>query len=108
MRDQILDFVRERRYVSFVELERVLGDAMSGDFNLEKGENVIIWSGVSEHFAEVFANLVGTGQVRLVPTTPLVYLRRQSIETAAGQGTVSLQEAALAAGGFGHTRKEWP
>jgi hypothetical protein len=74
MREKILTYVRERRYVSFVELERFLGGEMSGDFNLFKGDNVVLWSGVSERFAEAFASLVETGQVRLVPTSPLVYL----------------------------------
>ncbi len=75
MKEQILNFVRERRHVSFAELERLLGDAMVGDCDITLlDENVILWSGVSEQFAETFNDLVRTSAVRLKPTSLFVYL----------------------------------
>lgn len=77
MKEQILNFVRERRRVSFVELERLLGDRMSGDYDIVLGsenENIILWVGVSEQFAETFNDMVKTGAVRLKPTSLFVYL----------------------------------
>lgn len=75
MKEQILDFIRERRHVSFVELERLLGDQMDGDYALWIGnENIILWSGVSQQFADTFNDLVRTGAVRLVPASLFIYL----------------------------------
>jgi len=75
MREKILNLVRERRHVSFVELERLLGDAMAGDLGITlHDDNTILWLGVSEQFAEAFNDLVKSGAVRLKPTSLLVYL----------------------------------
>ncbi len=75
MREKILNLVRERRHVSFAELERLLGDAMVGDCDITlRDENTILWSGVSEQFAETFNDLVRTGAVRLKPASLFVYL----------------------------------
>lgn len=75
MKEQILNFVRKWRHVSFVELERLLGDQMAGNCDITlRDENTILWCGVSEQFAEIFNDMVKAGAVRLVPTSLFVYL----------------------------------
>lgn len=75
MKQRILDLVRERRHVSFVELERLLGADMAGDGQLTLGgnDNVVLWSGVNDAFAEAVSDLLRSGAARLVPTSWLTY-----------------------------------
>ncbi len=75
MKERILDLVRVRRYVSFVELERHLGADMAGDGCVTLGDNanVVLWSGISDAFAEAVSGLLRAGAVRLVPTSSLTY-----------------------------------
>ncbi|HOR00069.1 MAG TPA: hypothetical protein PLJ35_14740 [Anaerolineae bacterium] len=75
MKQRILDLVRERRYVSFVELERLLGEGMAGDgcATLGDNENVVLWSGVNDAFAGAVSDLLQSGAVKLVPTSWMTY-----------------------------------
>jgi len=75
MKQRILDLVRERRHVSFAELERFLGADMTGDGQLTLGGNdsVVLWSGVNDAFAGAVSDLLQSGVVKLVPTSWLTY-----------------------------------
>ncbi len=75
MKQRILDLVRARRYVSFAELERLLGEEMAGDCSLTLGDNdaVVLWGGVNRAFADTVTGLVAGGAVKLVPTSWLTY-----------------------------------
>lgn len=75
MKQRILDLVRERRHVSFAELERHLGADMAGDgcATLGGNDSVVLWSGVNDAFAGAVSGLLRAGAVRLVPTSSLTY-----------------------------------
>lgn len=75
MKQRILDLVRERRHVSFAELERHLGADMAGDgcATLGGNDSVVLWSGVNDAFAGAVSDLLQSGAVRLVPTSWLTY-----------------------------------
>lgn len=75
MKQRILDLVRERRYVSFAELQRLLGEEMAGECSVTLSDNdaVVLWAGVNQRFAETVTDLVADGAVRLIPTSWMTY-----------------------------------
>jgi len=73
LEDFILDYIRQRRSVTFGEVKKAGADAgypMDGDLELGD-DDAYLWSRMSQEFAEAVSNLVGSQKVRLVPTTQL-------------------------------------
>lgn len=76
MKEQILQFVKETASVSFVELQRHLGDAARGDLAWSPATrpNFVFWAGMSEEFIDAIVGLLREGQLIAKPTTLLVYV----------------------------------
>ena len=70
-----LAYVQTHPGTSFVELERVMSEFFPVEGDLAIGmeqRNVVLWSGISEDFADVYAAL--DGKITLEPASWLVYL----------------------------------
>lgn len=60
--------------VSFVELKNAF-DEFEGDKDFGLFEyNIILWTGISEQFVKVLRELIKDKKIKIVPTTPLVYV----------------------------------
>ena len=74
IKQQIVEYVeRMGGGVSFVELERNV-EGFSGEYEfgiLEK--NLVFWQGVSNEAVDALNALMESGEVELVPTSPLTY-----------------------------------
>jgi hypothetical protein len=75
MKERIVTYVRENDWVSFPELERVLGEEARGDFQwLMRKFNVIFWAGMSDTFSQALLELVRDNVLALAPAQMLTYL----------------------------------
>ena len=74
----IVDYIEDRDYVSFPQLERhgaQAGYAMEGTAALELGgKNVVVWMGMSQAFCDAIRELLDEKTIFLCPTTSLTYL----------------------------------
>jgi hypothetical protein len=74
----IVELVRERDYVSMVEIERFLKDKMpvKGDVAIvaPNFENIFLWGGVSEEFVDVVMRLMNEKQIYAHPADWMSYL----------------------------------
>ncbi|MGO9443384.1 MAG: hypothetical protein ACLPXB_01255 [Thiobacillaceae bacterium] len=69
----VVDYVQQHRSVTFSELQEAgqqAGYVTHGNMEFGHGR-AYLWSAMSEEFAVAVRNLVGEGQVRIVPTTQL-------------------------------------
>lgn len=75
LEDRIVEFIRQRRYVTFVELERYFGE-FSGEYTwwLDGRCNLLLWSGMSEVFIDTLSALLKRGAVVMRPASLLTYL----------------------------------
>jgi hypothetical protein len=74
-----LDKIRRDRYVSFVELARLLeerGVNAAGEVSMQNAArpNLVLWAGMSEEFYACVDELLSSKLVELVPASPLSYL----------------------------------
>jgi len=78
MRESIIEFVRRRDHVSFVELMDFLraGDFpdVDGDHALEAAPNVILWLGMSQRVTQTLMALRREGRLFAHPTHHFTYL----------------------------------
>lgn len=74
MKQDIYNFVKERGYVSFVELSNNI-EGFNGDLAICLGENIIIWSGMSQEACDALRQLTHVDKtIEYIPASPLVYL----------------------------------
>ncbi|WP_207346415.1 hypothetical protein [Arthrobacter sp. E3] len=76
--DKCLDFIRNRRHVTFVELGEFLetnGIDPRGDgfLELNKCSNLVMWAGMSATFMDVVVEIHRRDVTQLDPTIPLTY-----------------------------------
>jgi hypothetical protein len=73
MANKILALVKERRHVSFVELDREIEGFIGGEHALElsgeKHSNIIIWVNMTEEGSAAIRALLGQKLVHTVPPT---------------------------------------
>ena len=75
MKDQILQFIKERDHVSFIELSNEI-PGFAGDYefyNLAL-ENVVLWNGVSKEAVDALKYLLSNSLIFVQEVEPLVYL----------------------------------
>lgn len=72
--ENILDFVRTRRAVSFAEIVRHFEGA-EGDMAIfmDGYPNLILWPGLSAETVAVILELLNSKRLIITPTTPFVY-----------------------------------
>jgi hypothetical protein len=75
-RERLIEYVKQKDWVSFVEVERVLSEFMEvkGTTSIQGAPNVILWMGVSEDLADLILELVNEGVLFLWRTQFLTYL----------------------------------
>jgi hypothetical protein len=73
--ERILNFIRERDYVSFPELIRNVEGVGGGDVALHPPgyENIIFWTGLSEEGAAAITELIAKKAIVPSPSSVLVY-----------------------------------
>jgi hypothetical protein len=76
--DELVEFITARDNVSFVELERWLeehGVSARGEIELSLTDvpNLVLWTHMSDRFAEIVEDLRTDGRVMLEPSHFLVY-----------------------------------
>lgn len=78
MEEEILEFVRQNRHVSFVELLHKLGQPARGtaalELNGEKFSNIVLWLNCSMEFIEAIKNLLDRKLITLNSASLLSYL----------------------------------
>lgn len=76
LKARVLEYIKRRDYVSFAELGHRFGDnfAGGGEFSISKGENIVLWVGMTEAAANAISELLEEGAIRAEPTVLLVYL----------------------------------
>lgn len=77
MKTIIVERMQHDDYVSFVELRDAIGKSSAGDvaLHLPGHDNLILWSGMSEDFAQAMIDLLSPdGPLTVQATTRLVYL----------------------------------
>ena len=72
MAEQILEMVTDRRGVTFAELEQIDGFS-GGDLALMLGENIFMWTGLTEKAADAIGELRDLKQIHPVPTSVMTY-----------------------------------
>lgn len=74
----VIDLIVKRDHVTFVEIERTLQSLIptKGRIALEIGShpNLILWSGMSQDWADVMKEVQATGLVTIEPASLLVYM----------------------------------
>jgi hypothetical protein len=73
MADVIEEYVCKSGGVSFVELERELGNAAKGEFSYECPVNSVWWAGMSREFCEAIRECRKRGNIQPKPVSPLIY-----------------------------------
>ena len=78
LRERIRDYVLSTDHVSFAELGNRFGaafrDAGESGAELCKGDNVVLWSGLTPEAVEAICGLLNDGELEISPCGPLVYL----------------------------------
>jgi hypothetical protein len=75
---KIVDYVREYKGVTFVEIERILkdndipvkGEAQFGWLD----QNILFWGGMSKEMLDIVEHLIRTKQIYCHPASVLIYL----------------------------------
>ena len=70
LKERILEFVKERRHVSFVEIQDKFG---RGDTAIEIEGNVILWANLKEEVVSAIIELLNERKLYANPTSVLVY-----------------------------------
>lgn len=78
MAEQILEMVTQRRTVTFAELDQIDGFS-GGDLALMLGENIIMWSGLTEKACDAIGELRASRQIHPVPTSALTYAYERKV-----------------------------
>jgi hypothetical protein len=77
LKDRLRTYIEETDHVSFAELCNRFGEmrAPRGEgAELVKGENVVLWSGLTDAAVDALIGLLDAGEVVPVPTVIMVYL----------------------------------
>jgi hypothetical protein len=75
LKERVRQYVYDTDHVSFAELGNRFGDHFKGgDREISKGENIIVWSGMSQEGAQAIVELLEEGIVALAPASTLIYL----------------------------------
>ena len=75
LKERIREYVEQTDYVSFAELGNRFGSEFNnGDRELCQGENVVIWSNMTEDGVMAISELLDEGAIHLHPSSTLVYL----------------------------------
>lgn len=72
----IVEYVEEHDYTIFPKLLDYLGDEAKGDTEISavSDPNIILWTGVSDEFADAFITELEAGTIHLVPELPDRYV----------------------------------
>ena len=74
MKEQIKALVTARDHVSFAELAREI-DGFKGNIGWElRGQNVYLWTGLSEKAFDALVDLIESEDIHFVPASLLAYL----------------------------------
>jgi len=75
LKDEILEYVQSRDWVSFAELQRLNGFKAEKGLVVEHGtfDNVLLWVGVSEEACQALADLTKEGKIHWMPGHWLSY-----------------------------------
>lgn len=76
LENEVVEFVRERDYVSFVELEREFETLITtkGDYTVECCKNGVLWAGLSDEFSDMINRLLKRKRIFTHPASQLTYL----------------------------------
>ena len=76
MKQEILEYIQQYRGVTFVELEKLLGDAVKGEGLLVMTDypNIVLWDCVNEEFIATIRELLTEKKIVAKPTVLLTYL----------------------------------
>jgi hypothetical protein len=78
MAERLLELVRRRRCVSFVEMEREIEGFGGGDMSLgienDKVSNIMLWWGMTPAAVDAMAELRKQQLIHPIPTTILTYM----------------------------------
>ncbi|MCP5537242.1 MAG: hypothetical protein H7A51_13560 [Akkermansiaceae bacterium] len=74
MKTSIIDLIRERQHVSFLELTHAI-PGFSGDITMVHGDdpNIILWHSLSKDAYEALTALLYAGEIFVHPTNSLLY-----------------------------------
>jgi len=73
--ERIQEYVAKTDYVTFAELANRFGDEFrGGEHCLSKGNNTVLWIGMTEEAAKAVTALLEGGAIAVQPTSPLTYL----------------------------------
>lgn len=83
--DAVIDMIRQREGVTFVEIEKLLSPYMevNGDYALYSNSypTLIFWMGISEQYFEVMKQVMSSGKVEGLPTHYLTYYADGKVPT---------------------------
>lgn len=74
--DRVVDFIRDRDWVTFVELQKEFDGDMEvkGDHALEACKNGVLWSGMSKEFSDLLDGLIRKKRIFTHPACTMTYL----------------------------------
>jgi len=72
LKNQILNFVKKRRYVSFVEIEREFGKGE--EMLYDPDTNIVYWGNLKPEVCDAIIELINEGKLYIRPCTVFVYL----------------------------------
>ena len=79
MKQKIKDFIYRMDNVSFAELTRQIPESAGERVMFINNDSLIVWSGVSQEFAEAVEDLLRDGLIRYEAVPLLVYIDRKSV-----------------------------
>jgi hypothetical protein len=75
LRERLLAYILDVDHVTFAELANRFGEAFhGGDFQLSKGENIMLWAHLTQEAADAVSELLESGAIEAHPTGMLTYL----------------------------------
>jgi hypothetical protein len=76
LKEAIVEFVRERDWVTLVELQRHMGDYMEtkGHIALEWAPNLLLWGGMSQELVDLLIELNKEKRIVYYTTSALTYM----------------------------------
>jgi len=99
MKDQILQFIKKRDHVSFIELCKNIPGFEGNLQFVNKGlDNVILWDGVSDEGVNALKHLLSESKIFVKVVEPMVYLH---------DGLVSLNSYPIATVAKSHKVLHW-
>lgn len=75
LKERLLEYITGTDFVSFAELGNRFGkEFQDGEMSISKGENVVLWAGMTECGAQAVSELLDEGAIQIEPCRTLVYL----------------------------------